>query len=287
MPLMIEGGRIPNLWAGRQRVTWVSGNDNAGEESIRIALINNMPDPALEDTEIQFCELLDAAAGGIPVRLKLYSLPGIPRSTRGQERLRSFYHDLADLLSGPVDAVIMTGTEPHHADLREEPYWRALAGVLDWAERNTISTILSCLAAHAGVLYSDGIARHALGDKRFGVFECKKTHDHALTVGAGDPMRFPHSRWNEVREADLILCGYAILTESAQAGVDLFAKRQGESLFVYLQGHPEYGARTLLKEYRRDVRRFLNHERETYPSMPEGYFDADAAKLLADFRENA
>ncbi|MGH9344866.1 MAG: homoserine O-acetyltransferase/O-succinyltransferase family protein, partial [Terriglobia bacterium] len=109
----------------------------------------------------------------------------------------------------------------------------------------------------------------------------------ALTNGAADRMQFPHSRWNEVREADLISCGYATLTKSDQAGVDLFAKRKGRCLFVHLQGHPEYGARTLLKEYRRDVRRFLNHERETYPPMPEGYFDATAAKLLANFRENA
>ncbi|MGH9350626.1 MAG: hypothetical protein ACRD2G_00410, partial [Terriglobia bacterium] len=98
MPLMIEGGRIPDLWAGRQRAVWARGHDDAGEESIRVALINNMPDPALEDTEMQFCELLDAAAGDIPVRLKLYSLPGIPRGERGQQRLRSFYCDIDNLL---------------------------------------------------------------------------------------------------------------------------------------------------------------------------------------------
>ena len=51
------------------------------------------------------------------------------------------------------------------------PTGPTLASVLDWAERNTVSTILSCLAAHAGVLHSDGIDRHPLSDKQFGVFD--------------------------------------------------------------------------------------------------------------------
>jgi homoserine O-succinyltransferase len=42
-----------------------------------------------------------------------------------------------------------------------------------------------------------------------------------------------------------------------------------------------------MKEYRRDIRRFLNRERETYPSMPRGYFDAAATELLTKFHEKA
>jgi homoserine O-succinyltransferase/O-acetyltransferase len=76
------------------------------------------------------------------------------------------------------------------------------------------------------------------------------------------------------------------LTRS-EAGADLFVKKKARSLFVHFQGHPEYGVRTLLKEYRRDIRRFLHRERETYPSMPDGYFDAQAAEALAEFRQKA
>ncbi len=101
------------------------------------------------------------------------------------------------------------------------------------------------------------------------------------------PMRFPHSRWNEVREDALSACGYDVLTQSALAGVDLFAKQKRKSLFVHFQGHPEYSSRTLMKEYRRDIKRFLRQERETYPTMPHGYFDAAATKLLTEFQETA
>ena len=55
-------------------------------------------------------------------------------------------------------------------------------------------------------------------------------------------------------------CGYRILTRSAAAGVDMFA-RQDKSFHLFLQGHPEYEAKTLLREYRRDVGRYLRRER--------------------------
>lgn len=80
-------------------------------------------------------------------------------------------------------------------------------------------------------------------------------------------------------------CGYHLLTQSAEGGVDSFVKKRKRSLFVHFQGHPEYGAHTLLKEYRRDIKRFLRMERETYPSMPKGYFDAASARLVTEFRD--
>src|SRR5271157_884825 len=289
MPLVIEGGRIPTRWAAKKGLLpeVLTERNMTGPECVKIALINNMPDPALEDTELQFFELLETAAEHIQVSVKLFSLPGVPRGDRGNQHLSEFYHGIEDLWSSRFDGVIATGTEPHQPDLRQEPYWPALVDVLDWAERHTSSTVLSCLAAHAGVLHSDGIARHAMWYKMCGVFECQRLCDHALINRTSDLMQFPHSRWNEVREDELTSCGYTVLTKSTEAGVDCFVKRKRKSLFVHFQGHPEYEARTLFKEYRRDLRRFLTGERKTYPYVPHGYFDAAATKMLADFREKA
>src|SRR5271163_3304689 len=287
MTLIIEGGRVPPRWAERKSCRVVSSGESygAGAECVKIAFLNNMPDAALEDTEMQFFELLDAASGEIPVRVKLHSLSGVPRGERGEQHLNSFYFRTDELLSSRFDAVIMTGTEPRQANLRNEPYWSALASVLDWAESNTVSTILSCLAAHAGVLHSDGINRHPLSDKQFGVFDFARAANHPLTSGAEERVRFPHSRWNEVRADELRASGYLVLTQSVEGGVDSFVKKKKRSLFVHFQGHPEYGALTLLKEYRRDVKRYLRSERETYPSMPKGYFDSQTARLMSDFRD--
>jgi homoserine O-succinyltransferase len=287
MPLIIEGGRVPLRWAEKKsRRPAGSVESCAGEAGcVRIAFINNMPDAALEDTEMQFFELLEAAAGDVPVRVKLHSLSGVPRGERGQEHLRRFYFTTDDLFDDRFDSMIMTGTEPHQPNLQDEPYWAALADVFDWAERNTVSTVLSCLAAHASVLHSDGISRHPLRDKQFGVFAFAKAANHELTVGAEELVHFPHSRWNEVQADALTASGYLVLTQSSEGGVDSFVKKKRRSLFVHFQGHPEYDAQTLLREYRRDIKRFLKRERETYPTMPKGYFDAAAARLVTEFRE--
>ena len=286
MPLIFDGGRIPPRWAANSMRTSSSlANAVTQTQCVRIAIVNNMPDSALEDTEMQFFELLEAAAGDVTVRLKLHCLRGVPREDRGQQHLDNFYFSTDDLLKSCCDAMIITGTEPRQSDLRNEPYWSSLTEVLDWAEGNTASTILSCLAAHAGVLYSDGIGRHRLSDKQFGIFDFARTGVHQLNSSIGDQIRFPHSRWNEVRSNELTACGYTVLTKSIDSGVDTFVKRKKQSLFVHFQGHPEYSAHTLLKEYRRDIRRFLKSERETYPSMPQGYFSARAEEFVLKFRD--
>jgi homoserine O-succinyltransferase len=252
---------------------------------IEIALVNNMPDAALDATERQFRTLLAAAAGDLDVRLTVYSLPEVRRSEFGLRRTCR-YAQIDQLWSRRYDGLIVTGTEPQTEDLKDEPYWGSLTRLLDWAETSTYSTILSCLAAHAGILYLDGIARRRLEGKRFGVFECSRVSDHPLTASAQGRLRMPHSRWNEVPEEALQACGYRVLMRSAEAGVDMFVK-QRNSLFVFFQGHPEYDAVVLLLEYRRDVGRYLRGERDTYPSMPLGYFDEEIERELAALRERA
>jgi homoserine O-succinyltransferase len=250
-----------------------------------IGLVNNMPDAALDATERQFRALLDAAADGSAVRLTLYTLPEVPRTDFGRRQV-SRYSDFDDLWDRRHDGLIVTGTEPLAADLKDEPFWGSLTRVLEWAERHTHSTVLSCLAAHAGILHIDGIVRRPLGDKRFGVFECVRVSDHPLTAAAPNRLRMPHSRWNEIPEEALLACGYRVLTRSEDAGVDAFVK-QRQSLFVFFQGHPEYEAVTLLLEYRRDIGRFLRGERDTYPPMPHGYFDQETVDALIALKARA
>jgi homoserine O-succinyltransferase len=253
--------------------------------AIEIGLVNNMPDAALESTERQFLELLHAAAGSIPVRIRLYSLPHVPRGDPGREHLRG-YHDLEALLNAHLDGVIVTGTEPRASSLLDEPYWRSLSTVIDWALESTTSAVWSCLAAHAAVLHLDGIGRRTLEEKRFGMFDCVRAADHALTEGVPARLRVPHSRCNELSEEALTSCGYTILTRSPEAGVDAFVRRN-RSLLVFFQGHPEYDDRALLREYRRDVGRFLRAERDTYPAPPRDYFGRLAGKVLTSYREIA
>jgi homoserine O-succinyltransferase len=260
--------------------------DRLDQPELTIGLINNMPDTALKATERQFKRLLGTAAGMMRVRLHCFSLPSVMRSPAAKQHVDDGYEDITDLDRLGLDALIVTGAEPNAATLPEEAFWRDLTGIIDWAKTNTRSTIWSCLAAHAAVLYLDGIERQRLDVKCSGLFDCVKVTDDWLTRGIPSPLKVPHSRLNAVREGDLIAKGYQILTRSDLAGVDIFT-RQLQSSFIFFQGHPEYDALTLQREYMRDVARFLSGERAVYPAVPVSYFDAATEVVLARFQEHA
>ena len=66
------------------------------------------------------------------------------------------------------------------------------------------------------------------------------------------------------------------------------AREQGDALFVLCQGHPEYGTLSLLREYRRDVRRSLfGRGAVPYPRLPDGYLGEEAVETLMKFERRA
>jgi homoserine O-succinyltransferase/O-acetyltransferase len=253
---------------------------------LRIGLVNNMPDPALQATERQFTRLLQAAAGDRRIHLHCFSLPSVQRSAQARALMAGRYTDIADLGRLKLDGLIVTGAEPIAATLPEEPFWKDLIDVIDWAESHTRSSIWSCLAAHAAVLHLDGIERQRLEQKCSGVYDCHKVADDWLMKDIRSPLKIAHSRINALRQADLAAHGYQLLTESKEAGVDIFAKRL-RSHFVFFQGHPEYEALSLQREYLRDITRYLSRQRDGFPGVPEGYFDAGTEHRLVNYRKRA
>jgi homoserine O-succinyltransferase/O-acetyltransferase len=272
----------------RSRAAPQRGADRGGtRRDVVVGLVNNMPDTALEATEAQFARVLSAAAGPLSVRLRFYFLPEVPRGAAGQTHVNGDrYWPIEELQRDPPDALIVTGTEPVAPLLSDEPYWERLRELLQWAQANTTSSIWSCLAAHAAVELLDGVRRQRLGSKRCGVFAHDALPDEPLLKGVATPLHTPHSRWNELPVEALREAGYTIVSASAESGADMFTK-QTNSLLVFFQGHPEYEETTLLREYRRDVGRFLRGQQPHYPTLPHEYFTPAALELLSAFETRA
>lgn len=260
--------------------------DGGGRSELAIGLINNMPDSALKATERQFEKLVRAASGHAGVRLHCFTLPSVARSGPARRHVESAYRDIADLASLRIDGLIVTGAEPNAARLQDEPDWSELTDIIEWAKTNTRTTIWSGLAAHAAVLHLDGIEPHRLGVKCSGIYDCTTVAYDWLTNGAPRTMQMSHSRHSELRENELAGHGYEVLTRSAEAGVDIFAK-QFASRFIFFQGRPEYDALTLQREYMRDVARFLGGEQNDYPRLPANYFEAATEDVLSRFEARA
>lgn len=244
-----------------------------------VALVNNMAPAARCITERQFSGLLSAASRIRNISVGLLAVETPPGS--GREALR-------ELRDARPDALIVTGAEPKGASLTEEPLWPVLAHLADWAADHTVSSIWSCMAAHMAVYQLDGISRRPMPQKLSGVFACTKLTEHFLLGRTPASWATPHSRQNGLDEMELRRKGYSVLSHGGpRVGPDCFVKEVRGSLFLMLQGHPEYDPDSLLGEYRRDVRRFLAGQRDGYPVVPEGCLGDEATAALALLRRQA
>lgn len=257
----------------------------ASGDRMIIGLVNNMPDGALRATERQFTELIDFACTHYAERVTVrwFAVPEVPRGPAGRAHVEQHYEDVNRLWSERLDGLIVTGAEPRAPALEDEPYWPAFVKLIEWAATHTHSALWSCLAAHAAVYRLDSIVRRRLPEKLSGIIPCRKAAEHLLVSGLPPRWAIPHSRLNDVPAEALAASDYRVLSKLPDGGADLFVK-DGASLFVFLQGHPEYECGTLLREYQRDIGRYLRGERDDYPPMPQNYFDEAMIAKLEAFR---
>ena len=256
--------------------------DRAIHQDIRelhIGFLNMMPDAALKATERQFIRLVGACNRIVQFYVYPFSLPEIERSAETRAYIDEHYNSFQELSGEGLDALIITGANVANPALDEEPFWEPLADVAHWAQENVTSTLCSCLATHALLKLHHGIDRRPLPAKRWGVYSHKVTApDHPLLREVNTRFDAPHSRHNDISRAQLEAAGLAVLVESEAGGVHMAASPDQLRLF-YFQGHPEYDASSLWKEYKREAFRFAAGERDR-PPLPENYID-DKARDLA------
>ena len=261
------------------------GDAEAGLGDLRIGFLNLMPDAALLATDRQFLRLVSAYGRDANLYVFPFTLAVGSRGEGAQRHVANHYREFDDLKGHGLDALIITGANPTHLELSDEPFWEGLTEVLDWADKGVHSTLCSCLATHA-VLEHRGLAKRAkLPSKRWGVYEHETVVDHhPLLAGLNAPIEAPHSHWFDMTEAEMAKVGLSVLVSSDEAGVHMASSSDGFR-FVFFQGHPEYDDISLAKEHKREVARFLAGERE-YPEYPAHYFAAPAIDVLERHRRN-
>ena len=232
------------------------------------AFVNNMPDGAFEATERQFLGLLDAGSGPDVLEVRRYAMAGVPRGARVAARIAQEYLPLRQLRQDPPDLLVVTGANPLEERIEDEPYWGDLVDLLNWGRQNVRSMLLSCLSAHAALKVFDGIERQRLPSKCTGVFTHHVDHTHPLAAGLEPQVSLPHSRVSTVPQNELERAGYRMVLQSKEVGWSVATRAFGDTNVVLVQGHPEYDPSSLLREYHRDARRYVLHEREELPCLP-------------------
>ncbi len=218
--------------------------------------------------------------GGTPIKSK-----GIERDAELTEYLDKYYQDFEDVKEQGLDALIVTGANPTKASLADEPYWQHATEIFAWAAENVSSVFFSCLASHAMLEETYGILREPLNEKLWGVFSHRVVdRHHPLVSNINTRLDMPHSRGNDVSEESLTKHQLKVLVQSEEAGVALATSKNGISQ-VFCQGHPEYDMLSLLKEYKREITRYISEERTDYPVFPKNYLMPEAEEILSVFQE--
>ncbi|MEJ8568486.1 homoserine O-succinyltransferase MetA [Elongatibacter sediminis] len=289
MPL-VEHFNLPTFRRLRDQGQEVLSLERALHQDIRelhIGFLNMMPDAALEATERQFIRLIGNCNRIAQFFVYPFSLPGLPRGDQALGYIEQHYARFEDLKEQGLDALIITGANVANPALDEEPFWEPLMEVVAWAEKHVSSVLCSCLATHALLKHGHGIERRPLPAKRWGVYSHRTCcPDHPLLREINTRFDTPHSRYNDISREQLEAAGLTVLVEGEESGVHTAVSPDGFRV-VYFQGHPEYDANSLLKEYRREVMRFLAGELKQPPPLPENYMDADAVEIAESYLREA
>ena len=250
---------------------------------LNIGLLNLMPDAVLTATERQWMRLCSGFDGAVS-----YVYPCSPdaheRSAAAQAHIARYYDTLATVRERDLDLLIVTGANPRSADITHETFWQPMLDLVAWARRCACPVVCSCLATHAVVKALYGIDRRRLPEKCWGVYAHTLLEPkHPLVQNIDTGWHVPHSHLYGVTRRQLEDAGLCVLAEGVEAGVYVAVSRTPLE-FLFLQGHPEYDANSLLKEFKREVRRFNDGLIPEFPRVPAHCFGADALETVAALR---
>lgn len=287
MPL-VANTSLPSFVRLQEEGETVIGRDHALHQDIRelhIGLLNMMPDAALEATERQFFRLVGESNQIAQFYVHPFSLKELERGPEAQAHIKQYYKTFDQIKEEGLDALIITGANVTSPELSEQLFWNPLIEIINWAYENVTSTLCSCLATHAVLQFRYQQKRTPMPAKRWGVYSHKVVNQyHPLISGVNTRFDVPHSRFNVISRQQFEAAKLKILVESEVAGVHLVTSEDGFRI-VFFQGHPEYDAISLLKEYKREVGRYIRSEINDYPPVPENYLALQSTAILAEYQE--
>ncbi len=289
MPL-VRNSQLPTFTRLKDEGRLVLDPERVSHQDIRelhIGFLNLMPDAALQATERQFFRLIGESNAIVQIHIHPFTLPMISRSADTQAYLDQHYESVDAIKADGLDALVITGANLEiGTQAGDEEQWAPLRDLLKWAQDNVTSTLCSCLSSHAVLAYAYHQPPKRYADKRWGVFrhkvmDCK----HPIVRGMNTAFDVPHSRYGEISREQFEKAGMRVLVESPEVGVHMATSADGFRLICF-QGHPEYDLTSLLKEYGREVKNYLNGTRAAYPPVPANYFNDKAKAIAEKFRQD-
>ena len=247
---------------------FIMDEDRASSQDIRpleILIINLMP--IKEETETQLLRALSNTP--LQVDCTFLMLESHTSKNTSASHLNKFYVFFDEVREKKFDGMIITGAPVENMEFEEVNYWEELTKIMEWSKTNVTSSLHICWGAQAGLYYHYGVPKYKRDNKLSGIYRHRVLDRKVpLVRSLDDYVMAPHSRYTEVRRADIEKHQeLKILAESKEAGILMVMSEDGKQVFI--QGHPEYDRMTLNGEYHRDLDKGLN------PDIPCNYYEDD------------
>ena len=267
MPIKVPNN-LPAIETLTNENVFVMTDTRAMTQDIRplqILILNLMPTKI--ETETQLTRLL----GNTPLQVELELLQTSTHKATNisEDHMIAFYKTFSQIKHKYYDGMIITGAPVELMEFEEVDYWDELCEIMEWSKRHVHSTFHICWGAQAGLYYHYGIKKHTLPKKLSGVYKHSLEYKTGMLFrGFDDEFYVPHSRNTTVDREDIdAVPELKVISMSDEAGV--YAVKSENDRQIFIMGHSEYDADTLLKEYVRDKNAGIN------PEIPCNYFPND------------
>lgn len=268
MPVIIPA-QLPATKALQDNNIFVMNDITACKQDIRplkIGILNLMPDKITTENQL----LRQLSNSIIQIDITLIAIHNHTSKNTSPDHLQTFYKSFNDIKNDKFDALIITGAPIEHLEFEKVSYWNELQEIFNWTKTNSFTTLFICWGAQAALYHFYQIEKEEFQNKLFGVYKHQIINKHdKLFTGLNDTFYTPHSRNSQsIQEAINNNSNLDVLATSNKAGIHIIANKERSQLFF--NGHFEYDADTLLKEYQRDLQANL-----TSTLLPENYFTDD------------
>ena len=202
MPIRIQND-LPARAVLEDENIFVMDENRALSQDIRpleVLILNLMP--IKQDTELQLLRALSNTP--LQINITFLQLESHVSKNTSASHLNQFYLTFSEIKDRNFDGLIITGAPVEQMEFEEVTYWDELVKIMDWSDKHVTSTLHICWGAQAGLYYHDGIHKHDLQEKLFGVFPHMVARRSSMFMrGFDDTFMVPHSRHTTIRREEV------------------------------------------------------------------------------------
>ena len=213
---------------------------------VSVLVLNIMPNKA--QTEDQISQLFSEVKTPVAVT---FMYPRTHQWKHGNQNDLSYHYATLETVKHQYfDGLIVTGAPLEKFEFEDVDFWNEFLEIREWSRTHTRCQLFTCWGAQAALYTDFNLPKVNVEQKIFGVYE------NQIKSELPSGFQMPQSRFSKVDPRIANETPHLeILGDNQSTGPFYLRGKQQKS--IYVMGHPEYQADTLVNEYHRDQQKGL------------------------------